>query len=219
MLKPWPGLEAGGWPPRAGDGPALTVSRTVADPCVLCPLLGRRLLRPCTLRMRWGTTRQQGNHRAEPLPQIFSSAVSRTWRGPGLCLRSYCYFHIPKAEAACCVHKQKAAPPPGNKFILLPRQSGWESSFRRSQSVRYISSCRVKDLTASAISGPLVYVPLYFIFMFIPPRICGAVCTFCAVGLGGGICEVMPAGNRTVNTLAPEALSLRSQRQQGREKQ
>lgn len=41
-----------------------------------------------------------------------------------------------------------------------------------------------------AILDPLEYVTLYFIFMFIPPRICEVAHTFSAVGLGGRTCEV-----------------------------
>lgn len=64
----------------------------------------------------------------------------------------------------------------------------------------------------SVIWGFLEYVSPYFIFMFTPTRICEAAYTLCTVCLEGGICEVMPDGNMTVNTLAPEALSPRNQR-------
>lgn len=187
----------------------------------------------CSLSPAWTqaaetmhTPHALGDHQAAGEPpcrasatNIFISRLTNMARSRALS-QELLLFPDPQSRGCLLCSQTKGSPSSREQIHSSPqRQSGWESSFRRSQSVRYISSCRVKDLTASAISGPLVYVPLYFIFMFIPPRICGAVCTFCAVGLGGGICEVMPAGNRTVNTLAPEALSLRSQRQQGREKQ
>lgn len=74
-------------------------------------------------------------------------------------------------------------------------------------------SWSLRYLKCLMVSAPLEYVTACFIFVLISARICKAAYASWEVGLGGGVCEVMPSGNMIVNTLAPESLSSGNQRQ------
>ena len=126
ILQPWTGPEAEQWPCRAGDCPALSLGRRP-----LCSLLSawtQAARESVTVPTGcWGEhSGRQRDHHAEPLAKnlIFISCFMNTAKSRTLSQELLFISVSPKLEAACHVHKQKAARPPGNKFTILPKDGG-----------------------------------------------------------------------------------------------
>ena len=126
ILQPWTGPEAEQWPCRAGDCPALSLGRRP-----LCSLLSawtQAARESVTVPTGcWGEhSGRQRDHHAEPLATnlIFISCFMNTAKSRTLSQELLFISVSPKLEAACHVHKQKAARPPGNKFTILPKDGG-----------------------------------------------------------------------------------------------
>lgn len=207
--------EAGQWPSRAGDCPALTISRT--HPHALCPLPGLRLperVSQSTRAVGGAQMEAEGAHcRAFGSRTHFHQLINECGQVQGSVLGSYHLLSHPHDRLPVMFVSKRPPLLPGVGWggqihSSSQRQSCWEwCSSTHSGSLRYL-----RYLTFSAT---LEYVTTFFAFVLISTRICEAAHTSCEVGPGRRIHEALPGGNMIVNRLAPEALSSGNQRQEG----
>lgn len=149
---------------------------------------------------------RQRDHSAEPLVAnpIFISYLTNMVRSGALTQQLLFISTSQEWRPPIISQKQKAAPPPRDKFTILPKTEVLE--------MRLYTLLESEIFGVSNSFGFFGTRDLYFIFTLIPLAFVklhtlSVKCVWEEEFVGGGICEAMPSGKMTVNTLALESLS------------